>query len=115
MTNATVAQAADLANSVHAGAVLAVRVLDQVAATWIDSRTTPTASELEIAKAVTGALAKARDALNATATVEQQVLEVAKQLKLATDMLAAVGVTPPPETDPVLQFIEAYARARGAS
>lgn len=111
----TGAQAAELAKSVQAGAVLAVRVLDQVAATWIDSRKEPTPSEVEVAKAVVGALAKARDVLNSAADVDQKLVEVSKQLKLATDMLAAVGVTPPPEAGPVLEFLEGYARSRGAS
>ena len=107
-------QAADLSKSIQAGAVLAVRVLNQVAAAWIDSRKEPTSAELEVMRTVVGALAKARDVLNSAADVDAKIVEVAKQLKLATDMLAAVGVTPPPEAGPVLEFIDGYARARGA-
>lgn len=111
----TGAQAAALAKSVHAGAVLAVKVVNQVATVWIDSRPAPTPSELEVMRAVVGALGKARDVLNAAGDIDAKIVEVAKQLRLATDMLAAVGVTPPKEATPVLEFLESYARSRGGA
>lgn len=109
------AESAEVAKSVHASAVLVVRTLDGVTAAWLDSLKTPTPDELAAGRAITEALAKTRDVLNAGADVEAKIVEVAKNLKTVLALLESVGQRPPPEAQPVLEFIQAYAAARSGS
>jgi hypothetical protein len=111
----TGAQAAELVKSVRAGAVLAVRTLDLVNAAWIDSVKTPTNEQLDVMRKTTGALAAARDILNASADVETQVREAGKQLVTVAHALAGAGVPIPPELLPVLDVVEGFLRAGGDS
>lgn len=109
------AQTAELVKSVRAGAVLAVRVLDLVNATWIDSVKTPTNAQIDVMRTTTTALAKARDILSKSADVEREVRDAGKELALVARELAAMGVPLPPELAPVLEVLDGFVRAGGDS
>lgn len=109
------AAAREAARGAFAGAVLAVRATDELAATWFRSVANPTPADIEKATAVTGALVAARDALKlAEPCIKDggdcvEKLRVAvDQLTFATELLASLGRPPPDELLTVLKFLRGY-------
>lgn len=103
------------AKGAYTGAVLAVRVLDQVAGDWMSKIDTPSPNELEAARAITKALGEARDMLKIGASCVgddgacvEQLRAVLERYALVTKTLEAFGVKPPPELGEVLAFLQGY-------
>lgn len=104
--------------AVFTGAVLAVRVVDDVNAAWMASLATPTDVDVQVARTVTKALTDARDVLNAAQPYVDkdgsgldQVKKAYDLLEGACDELEKVGVKIPPELDRALEFVGGYVGA----
>lgn len=103
------------AKGAYTGAVLAVRVLDQVAGDWMSKIDNPSPNELDAARAITKALGEARDMLkigascvNDDGACVEQLRAVLERYALVTKTLEAFGVKPPPELGEVLAFLQGY-------
>lgn len=104
----TGADAAQVVKSVRAGAVLAVRVLDEVNADWMDSVQTPTSSQLDVMRATTHALVKARNILSKATITEADLRDAGTEVLLAAQLLDSVRAKLPSEVAPVLEVLRGY-------
>ncbi|HEU4619194.1 MAG TPA: hypothetical protein VFV10_14235 [Gammaproteobacteria bacterium] len=112
------AETQQAAKGVFTGAVLAVRVLDDVNAAWMASLATPTDVDVQVARTVTKALTDARNILNAAQPYIDKDGSGLDQIKKAYELLDGacgelekVGVKIPPELDRALEFVGGYVGA----